>query len=510
MGINRTRSPLNRHEDRNVFAIMAVLGLAASIAAIAATARVNPLRGDSAEYLYFDPSRTVGYPAYLALVRLVTRQVALAIPIQILVLGASLLFLGWSFHRLVHSRLVSFGFLATLLLQPGMWFASAFLMTEALSTALVACWCAQLLRLIKTPRPDGMALLIGISLAATMVRPSLVALVFGTLAFIFSSLDKRSRIRCACLAIFGVVCAWEATPLAQLLVHGSPRTTSPFARGVLQHSLYCAASISGKDADFDFVEGVAAPVRHYINNAPSQMQEQFRRSYSTPLRFGLIIPALGRRHGALVRSDVDRYLAPIAATRVEANPLCYLRSAANEYLRLTAFDTDPTKEDAAQVNLYMKSNPPPRLVQYPVLPGDRQMALRAASEVHAKPSGLTPPQWRMNVQGDVPRVALLPMRIIFAFASLIGVLSIALLAVRQRLSANVRQMLPAGAAIGIAFHGALAMTAIVEIGFFRYLMPLWPIVCSLCFLAVLETVEFCSRRRFRAVVVSAAKTGVET
>ena len=507
--MDRITKPLKDPEDRNVFRIMAVLTLAASIAAIAATAKVNPLRGDSAEYLYFDPSRTVGYPAFLSLVRVLTGKVALAVPIQIVILGASLLFLAWSFHRLVRRPAVSFGFLATLLLQAGMWFASAFLMTEALSTALVACWCAQLLRLIKAPRPHGTAILIGISLVATMVRPSLVALVLGTLVFIFSGLNKRERIPAASLAVFGLICAWAATPLAQLVVHGSPRTTSPLARGVLQHSLYCAAPISGKDADFDYVENNAAPVRRYIEEAPPEMQEQFRRAYSTPLRFGLIIPALGRRHGASVRSGVDPYLAPIAAARVEANPLCYVRSAANEYLRLTAFDTDPTSEDAALINNYMKSNPAPRLIQYPVLAGDRQMALKAASEVHGKPSGLTPAVWRMNVQGDVPLLALLPMRIIYAFASMIGILSIILFAASSRLSARLRQKLPATAAIGIAFHGALAITAIVEIGFFRYLMPFWPMVCALCFLGVLGAVEYANRRGSTLVAVAPAGANAE-
>ncbi|HKC02380.1 MAG TPA: hypothetical protein VKC17_03655 [Sphingomicrobium sp.] len=38
--------------------------------------------------------------------------------------------------------------------------------------------------------------------------------------------------------------------------------------------------------------------------------------------------------------------------------------------------------------------------------------------------------------------------------------------------------------MGIAFHGTLAITAIVEIGFFRYLVPVWPIVCTVLAVAV--------------------------
>ena len=488
--------------DRNVFRIMAVLALLASIAAIALTARVNSLRGDSAEYLYFDPSRTVGYPLFLSVVRLMTGKVALAVPIQILILGASLLFLAWSFYRLVRRPYASFAFLAFLLLQAGMWFACAFLMTEALSTALVACWCGQLLRIIKAPQLRGSVILVAVSLAAAMVRPSLIALFFGSLLVILLGLEKRARISAFLFAILGFLCASAATPLAQLVVHGSGKTTSPFARGVLQHSLYCASSNPNGGSDYDFVEQSAAPVRRYIDAAPSSMHEQFRRAYSTPLRFGLIIPVLGRRHGILVRSGVDPYLAPIAIARIEDDPHCYVRSVVNEYLRLAAFDTDPTSEDAAQINNYMQSHPPPKLAQYPVLPGDRQMALMAAAEVNARPSGLNSPVLNIKVVGDVPLVALIPMRFIYAFASLSGLFWIVALTLRSRLSASHRQLLPATMALGIAFHGALMITAIVEIGFYRYLMPLWPMVCTLVFLTVLSAAKFTSRNQAKLILAA--------
>lgn len=488
--------------DRNIFRIMAVLTLIASIAAIAITARVNPLRGDSAEYLYFDPSRTVGYPLFLSLVRFLTGKVALAVPLQILILGGSLLFLAWSFHQLVRRPYASLSFLAFLLLQAGMWFAAAFLMTEALSTALVACWCGQLLRIIKAPQLRGTAILVAVSLAATMVRPSLVALFFGSILFILLGLEKRVRISALLFAVLAFLCSWAATPLAQLVVHGSAKTTSPLARGVLQHSLYCTPSNPNGDADFNFVEQSAAPVRRYIDAAPSAMHEQFRRAYSTPLRFGLIIPVLGRRHGILVRSGVDPFLAPIAAARIKANPPCYVQSAVNEYLRLAAFDTDPTSEDAARINYYMKSHPAPELTQYPVLPGDRQMAMMAAKEVNGRPSGLTPPVWNMKVVGDVPLLALLPMRLVYVFASLAGLLWIMFLIARPRLSKAQRQLLPATAALGIAFHGALVITAIVEIGFYRYLMPLWPMVCTLVFLAVLGAADLISRGQAKLILAA--------
>src|SRR5689334_2014113 len=101
--------------------------LVALLLAVWATRGMNPLRGDTFEYVYFDPSRTMGYPAFLWLMRLLTGQIASAVPMQMTLLAISLLLLGWSFHNLVRVPAISFAFQAALLGQPEIWKSSAFL-----------------------------------------------------------------------------------------------------------------------------------------------------------------------------------------------------------------------------------------------------------------------------------------------------------------------------------------------------------------------------------------------
>jgi hypothetical protein len=72
----------------------------------------------------------------------------------------------------------------------------------------------------------------------------------------------------------------------------------------------------------------------------------------------------------------------------------------------------------------------------------------------------------------------------FGGAALVGLVSLLALPFRKRLAPRFRQIIPATAAMGIAFHGTLAITAIVEIGFFRYLVPVWPTVCTVLAVAV--------------------------
>ena len=473
-------------DSRKVLLILSAITVAGLSLALWATRTVNPLRGDSAEYLYFDPSRTVGYPAFLWLIRLVTGQIALAVPAQMILLSGSLLFLGWAFYKFADRPSFSFVFFAILIIQPGMWFASAFLMTEAVSTALVAIWCAQLLAAVKAPSRRKAVYLVALCALATMVRPSFVSLFLGTAIFVLAALPARERNLTLLIAAAGLLTAWAATPIAQFLVHGSARTTSPLARGVLQHTLFCDPQAIPSDPDSAFVERNAWPVRQYIASAPPDMREQFRRSYSTPLRFGLIIPILGRSHHLDVRSEVDPILSRIASQRVKSNPSCYAKSVANEYIRMALFDTDPTSEDARRINQFMQRHPPAEVPQYPVLHGDEQMARRAANDVHGAVSGLNPKRQQLDVVGNIPLLALLPLRLLFGGAALVGLLSLLALPMRKRLPPRFREILAPAAAMGAAFHASIAITAVVEIGFYRYLVPFWPLICTLAGLAAVR------------------------
>lgn len=487
--------PWRRRGDLPIYVGFSILVLGFAIATFWITRSVNPLRGDSAEYLYFDPSRTVGYPAFLEFIRIATHDVALAVPAQMAVLAASLLALGISFCRFIRHRRAAAAFQFLVIANVGMWFASAFLMTEAISTALVALWCAQLLRMIDKPRPGHLIGLVAISCIANMVRPSLIALFFGTIFYASLVIPRPKRARATAIATGACIAALAATPIAQEIVHGTARTTSPFARGVLQHTLYCAPRAIPNDADSRFVEANAKPVRRYIDTAPPSIQEQFRREYSTPLRFGLIIPVLGERHHLATRSQTDPYLARIAEERVRANPSCYARSVANEYFRLAVFDTDPSAEDARNVNLFATQHPPVEVPQIPLLPGDDRMARRAALEVHHNPAGLNPLRQQLHVVGGVPLIALLPFRLLYAAAAFLGGIAPLLVLIRRPQMDDRQSLYPALAAVGLTLHSTLVITAIVEIGFYRYLVPCWPLVCTLIALGVIAIRRALRRRR---------------
>jgi hypothetical protein len=61
--------------------------------------------------------------------------------------------------------------------------------------------------------------------------------------------------------------------------------------------------------------------------------------------------------------------------------------------------------------------------------------------------------------------------------------------------------------MGIAFHGTVAITAIVELGLSRYVVPLWPLVCSIIATAALGF--FSRRRAARDLPVDAVQDDLE-
>jgi hypothetical protein len=81
-------------------------------------------------------------------------------------------------------------------------------------------------------------------------------------------------------------------------------------------------------------------------------------------------------------------------------------------------------------------------------------------------------------------IALLPFRFVYGTAASIGAMAIIAWPWRRRLPHDLQSRLTVTAALGIALHGILLITAIVEIGFYRYLVPCWPIAFTLIALAV--------------------------
>ena len=204
---------------------MAAISATVFVVASWLTADIMPLRPDTASYLYFDPSRPIGYPFFLWVVNLFGSP-ALAVTVQKLLLTVSLFLLGLSFYRWSGRPILSILFQLAVLLSPEMWKFSGDLNTEALATAGVALWCAQLIRTLQTPSTRAIGLLSIIAGLAMLVKPSLVMLFIGTAVAAFLLQTSRERRNGLILASAALLISLAVNPIANLFLHGSAATAS--------------------------------------------------------------------------------------------------------------------------------------------------------------------------------------------------------------------------------------------------------------------------------------------
>jgi len=462
------------YPDWRVLSAIGLITVIAMITTLLGTRGMDPLRSDSASYIVFDPSRTVGYPAFIGLVRLLAGNPGLVVPAQIILLAASLMTLGRSFYEYTRRPLLTVAFQIVLITGIELWKLSMVLLTEALAATLVAFWCAQLLQFLRAPKMSRIAVLVALAAVATMVRPAFVALFVATGVAVFISRPQLPRGRTLALIVAGFAVGWGATPVGQYLAHGSFETTSPFARGVLQHTLFCEQPGTITDPDSQFVEGSAAPARRYVDDAPAEFRSSLERTYSGQLRFGWIIPLLAQAHGMTAGWQTDPIMARIAGERVRANPSCYAASVLAADLRMLTYGSSAR---ASGLREYLVGHPPAVVPAAPMPPADARDALRAAQLFHAAPAFEVPPPFKSEDRN--PAFLMLLARFLFTTAAVIGALALVALPLRRRLHPKLAQAVPLAAVAGAAFHGTLAVTAIVELGLSRYCAPLWPLMAVL-------------------------------
>ena len=458
-----------------------------------ATADISPLLTDTASYLYFDPSRPVGYPVLLWIFR-ETFGLGFAVPIQMLLLTVALFFLGWGFYNWTGRPIMSALFQLALVASPEMWRFAATLITEAPATAAVALWCAQLLKTIRSPSVRGVGFLTIIAGAAIIVKPALVPLFLGTSIAAF---NLRSRERWAALAIIfgGLAGSLVATPIANYLVHGSPASGSPVARGMLQHTLFCPLSHRPVDRDSAFVERSTKEVRDHVRNAPSYVQPILKRLYTGELRFGLIIPTLGRWHGLEASWQADPLIWRITKERLFDNPGCYAASALSSYFSMATYKTYSSAENQ-RAKQFLLERPLVKVPAEPLLPREKHLAALAAADVGAAVPML-PGRQDFRLPTGRPVILIWIARLLYASAAGLGLLAILLLPAMSKMSPEQRRITVCSAALGAAFHGIMGLTAVVELPLARYTVSVWPVVCTLLGIIAAFLFELARNRRLR-------------
>ena len=244
------------------------------------------------------------------------------------------------------------------------------------------------------------------------------------------------------------------TPIANLLVHGSTASGSPVARGVLQHTLFCTPSHLPNDPDSAFVEHQSKAVRDYISSAPPSTHHALKRIYTGKLRFGLIIPTLGRRHGMQAGWQTDPLIWKIAKDRIFANPGCYARSVIGSYFGMATYKSYSSAE-SRRLRKWLAAQPPIEVPILRALPRDEQLAKWAAQEV-GHPEPRLPGRRSFEAPTGRPLALVWLARFIYGSAAIAGLCAMLLLLVQNKLGTDVRKLAICVAALGVVFHSVSA------------------------------------------------------
>jgi hypothetical protein len=145
---------------------------------------------------------------------------------------------------------------------------------------------------------------------------------------------------------------------------------------------------------------------------------------------------------------------------------------------MATYDSYSSRE-AKHLESVLAAHPPVEVPALPLLPDDAQLAELAAREVGADPR--LPGRQVFEAPTGRPLLLTWAARLLYGTAAMLGIVGM-LLWVWPR-KANWRtqggELVTGMAALGLAFHGIIALTAIVELPLTRYTVAVWPIVCTL-------------------------------
>lgn len=475
--------------------------------------------GDTPTYLYFHPSRPLGYPLFLAIVHVMAPHYRALTAVQALLLGGSIGALGLAFRRTTKSLAVALFVELLLVLSRPYWGNTSQVMSEALSAVVLNLFCAVAVLNIKSRRPWILYAYALLTLIGITVRP--INIVLAPVAIVIVGLLSEggfvARLRAsavpAMIIIAGLVVGDLATPLAQRIVHGPVHTGSPLARGLFQKTFYHdwpSTPVAGVDpADVALIDRATRPVSAYLHTAPVDMRPYLERGYSTYLRFKVLLPELAQRHGVADPWDIDGELFRYSVARILQHPKDYLTDLVLEDLRLLSYQGYDSRKFQSRLTAFLKARPPVSFPPVPTAPAWARDERRADADLGATIAHADDtPGVEKDVQPIPPRstIQIVAGRAYYTAAALIGLIAPLLLLFPSRVGAAWRP-LAVLAGFGLLLHATCLLTVVSEVGLFRYLVPISGAISAMYGLAATLVLGYVRKRGVQAAFDRSAKAG---
>jgi hypothetical protein len=436
---------------------------------------------DSAGYVFFGIDRSIGYPLFITVVKLLTGTIAHVPVAQIALLAAAFLFLAWQFLKYTNSLAISVLLQASLFTNPIVLKNSGMLMSETVGIALSAIFLGCVLNFNRSlSTKDALAALLFACMCYT-VRPISIALLVAAAVIVIldGRLTRAYRMAAAVAIIVGVAVAHLATPVYRYATTGSPRVSSPLARGLFAKAIYLphVPEHMAPECHAEFIDSAMAPARSYITSAPRYLTRYLEQQYADYMRFEVIIPRLSS-----VEQDPDDALRCYAMGRIGANPMGFASSWLDEYWAALTLEPFLPPAHFAEARAYLAENRPPLPVASASTVESVSVARRLDAELGIARKAHDIPQQRAVFTTNGAFASTRPFAataihwalVVPPVVMALGVLGYFVATFRRNSIAS--DLMPLACA-AIAFHAEMAITAISEFSLARYWSYGWPLIC---------------------------------
>jgi hypothetical protein len=454
---------------------------------------------DSPSYLYFGADRPVGYPLFLAFVHMVFKTYAVALPVQLGILSASLGFLAWCFFLYTGEFWQSIVFEALLFLNPGLLLLANSVMSDSLSAAFIALFVAALFLVVARSELWAIGVFIAVTCVSITFRPVNLALIPAAIAaiLIFGRNKKIPRTALICLLLLGLFIAQELTPFVHW-VRGEPTThTNPLARGLVQKTLFrqWPQNNEAERCEGDLIAKDTIQVDAYLAETPEDIRPYLLDSVSGYLRFDVSMPELIEKHHFNSVPDLDPILMCYALSRMKSDPIYFAQAAVDQFWELLTYSTYVSSSKHDRIEGYLRAHPPlfppsersyENLRKLSQLSGSRLLMKamhldeyeRAIADLHLDPKVFASERNKpIKAPHARPQILANGLRLFQIVAALLMLAGMPALFGRKA-EKGVLGPWPVLGVLGLAFFGEMTITAIVEIALPRYVYPLWPLLCG--------------------------------
>lgn len=422
------------------------------------------LSPDSPAYMYFGEDRPVGYPLFLALIKFLSGNFFAAVYIQLAVLCASLTLLVFALLKETRSRNLALALEMMLFANPGLLMLADNIMSDCLSAACVALFCACLLRMRSNAKYERVMLPAVTALALTIRTVNIALLPAAVIAILIHGKKRTSSLP---MLLCAVAFAYALTPAVHYLRHDNITPSNPLARELFRKTLLhawpenekanaCEGNLIAKDTKDAIM---------YMNAMPEDLRPLIYSPVTAYLRYRIIVPAIAAKYHAASYAEVDPILLCYTLARMQSDPLFFVNDAANRFWGLLTYSTfiSPAAHDA--VTAYLTAHPlalPP-----PVARHDNDYLMR---EQALKDTGLDASVFA-NVEDSIKPPQARPQPLVFALSAFQIVAALMMLIGIIFVSTSSLSL------IGIAFYTQMILTAFADVAVPRYVFPLWPEMC---------------------------------